>query len=240
MTVSGSLVRDADIRRSPILIVLLLDSTLRPTLDLDIDVREKSIETIAPPTLPPATALQLLFTSPPLSLLPSQPLISVQHSILLILAAIPSAAQRIIGLFSQPLKPMGPSATKMSHKPIDPIKDSRVTHNYTTLNGRKYRGLPAVPPRRHLLTSCQDYVQGQKIFPAKATAMLIHGFPDLWCMLPVDWIRGMAKMLLRFVAVYDTRPAGHGPAVDCSRHDWIRTDGMPCHLAEGQHWLTGN
>ena len=76
---------------------------------------------------------------------------------------------------------MGPSSSKMPYTPIDPIKDSRVTHNYASVNGRKYRGLVSSCSKGLLLTECLDYVQAQKIHPAKATVLMIHGFPDLWC-----------------------------------------------------------
>ncbi|KAF8245009.1 alpha/beta-hydrolase [Wilcoxina mikolae CBS 423.85] len=47
--------------------------------------------------------------------------------------------------------------------PIDPYDDSRVTHRFSLLNGRKYHYVHGHPKRR-----------------SRATILLIHGFPDLW------------------------------------------------------------
>lgn len=51
-----------------------------------------------------------------------------------------------------------------SIRPINPYSDDRVTHEFATLNGRKYHYVHGMP----------------KSGEPKATILCIHGFPDLW------------------------------------------------------------
>jgi len=52
----------------------------------------------------------------------------------------------------------------MAPKPINPYDDSRVTHEFAVLNGRKYHYVEGIP-------------KGQE---PKGTVLLCHGFPDIW------------------------------------------------------------
>ncbi|KAF8469169.1 Alpha/Beta hydrolase protein [Kalaharituber pfeilii] len=57
--------------------------------------------------------------------------------------------------------PLPRESTKI--QPIHPTKDVRVTHEFATLNGRKYH-----------------YVNGNPTTEQKGVALLLHGFPDIW------------------------------------------------------------